>query len=282
MDTAPSPALLIQLAKPVEEFRNYTNSSLQERVERTYRLNHVNQTLEFVVQKKKQYCSLKKGRMTVVQALELLNEVVDESDPDLNLGQIAHLVQTAEAARKAFPGPEYDWLHLTALLHDTGKILAHPAFGNEPMWAVVGDTFPVGCKHSNKIVFHKYFSDNPDGANPLYNTQCGIYKPGIGLDNVHLSWGHDEYMYQVCVQNGCTLPPEGLAIIRYHSFYALHRDGDYQYLMDDRDHEILHWVRVFNQFDLYSKSSEVVEWDTVKGYYESLIRKYFPVDVLNW
>jgi inositol oxygenase len=145
-----------------------------------------------------------------------------------------------------------------------------------------GDTFPVGCKHSNKIVFHKYFSDNPDGANPLYNTQCGIYKPGIGLDNVHLSWGHDEYMYQVCVQNGCTLPPEGLAIIRYHSFYALHRDGDYQYLMDDRDHEMLHWVRVFNQFDLYSKSSEVVEWDTVKGYYESLIRKYFPVDVLNW
>jgi hypothetical protein len=40
--------------------------------------------------------------------------------------------------------------HLTGLIHDLGKILAHPEFGSEPQWAVVGDTFPVGCAFSDK------------------------------------------------------------------------------------------------------------------------------------
>lgn len=28
-------------------------------------------------------------------------------------------------------------------------------------------------------------------------TENGIYEPGCGLDNVLLSWGHDEYLYNV-------------------------------------------------------------------------------------
>ena len=28
-------------------------------------------------------------------------------------------------------------------------------------------------------------------------TENGIYEPGCGLDNVLLSWGHDEYLYHV-------------------------------------------------------------------------------------
>src|SRR6202035_4958537 len=42
-------------------------------------------------------------------------------------------------------------------------------------------------------------------------------------------------------------------MLRFHSFYAAHREGEYSWLMDDHDREMFHWVRLFNQYDLYSK-----------------------------
>lgn len=39
--------------------------------------------------------------------------------------------------------------------------------------------------------------DNPDFNNPNYNTKAGIYSQGCGLENVLMSWGHDDYMYLV-------------------------------------------------------------------------------------
>jgi inositol oxygenase len=50
----------------------------------------------------------------------------------------------------------------------------------------------VGCKFSDKIIFPDTFAGNPDSHDALYNTECGIYPPHCGLDNVILSWGHDE------------------------------------------------------------------------------------------
>jgi inositol oxygenase len=47
--------------------------------------------------------------------IELLNEFIDDSDPDLDTPQIEHLLQTAEAIRKDHP--DEDWLHLTGLIH---------------------------------------------------------------------------------------------------------------------------------------------------------------------
>ena len=47
---------------------------------------------------------------------------------------------------------------------------------------------------------------------------------------MHLSWGHDEYLYQVVKDY---LPEEALYMIRYHSFYAGHREGAYDHLMND-------------------------------------------------
>ena len=67
----------------------------------------------------------------------------------------------------------------------------------EPQWAVVGDTFPVGCKFSDKIVHPEFFELNPDSKNPNYNTPLGIYTQNCGLDKVKMSWGHDEYLYQI-------------------------------------------------------------------------------------
>ena len=30
-----------------------------------------------------------------------------------------------------------------------------------------------------------------------YQTRLGVYEEGCGLENVDLSWGHDEYLYHV-------------------------------------------------------------------------------------
>ena len=38
-------------------------------------------------------------------------------------------------------------------------------------WAVVGDTFPVGCKYQNSIVFRDTtFLKNPDDKDPSYKS----------------------------------------------------------------------------------------------------------------
>jgi inositol oxygenase len=68
-------------------------------------------------------------------------------------------------------------------------------------------------------------------------------------------------------------------MLRYHSFYAAHREGEYSYLMDDHDRETWHWVKTFNQYDLYSKDHAKPDAIALRPYYEALIRKYFPAEV---
>ncbi|XP_059634872.1 inositol oxygenase 4 [Cornus florida] len=261
-------------------FRDYdAKSERQKRVEEFYRLQHINQTYDFVKKMRENYGKLDKVEMSIWECCELLNNMVDESDPDLDEPQIEHLLQTAEAIRKDHPNE--DWLHLTGLIHDLGKVLAHPSFGGLPQWAVVGDTFPLGCAFDESNVHHKYFKDNPDSKNPAYNTKNGIYSEGCGLNNVMISWGHDDYMYLVAKENGTTLPSAGLFIIRYHSFYPLHKCGAYEHLMNEEDTENMKWLKIFNKYDLYSKSKVRVDVEKVKPYYLSLIEKYFPAK-LRW
>jgi inositol oxygenase len=210
--------------------------------------------------------------MGIWEAMEYLNNLVDESDPDTSLSQIEHLMQAAEAIRR---DGQPRWFIITGLIHDLGKILC--LFG-EPQWAVVGDTFPVGCAYSNKVVFHEFFAENPDSEVAGYQTTCGIYEENCGLDRVHLSWGHDEYLYQVVKEY---LPTEALYMIRYHSFYAGHKEGAYRQLMNDCDHEMFAWVRAFNPYDLYSKDSERPNVNRLKPFYQELIDEFFP-PVLRW
>lgn len=263
------------------EFRNYVDSARQATVQQFYRENHIKQTMEFVQQQRESHLKFDKMQMGIWEAALLLNEVMDDSDPDTEYPQIIHLLQTAESMRLAYPGEEYDWLHLAAFIHDLGKVLAHPKFGSQPQWAVVGDTFPVGCQHSSKIVFPQFFEENCDSTNPLYNTPTGIYKDGIGIDNLIMSWGHDEYLYQVCKANGSTLPDHALNIIRFHSFYSWHTAGQYTHLMEEKDQETLHWVKEFQRHDLYSKLPEKPSLEKLTPYYQGLIAKYFPT-VLRW
>src|SRR5262249_12259984 len=151
-----------------------------------YRLNHTHQTRDFVLQKQKEYSPLNKRKMAIWEALEYLNTLVDDSDPDTDLSQIEHNLQTAEAIRR---DGHPDWFQLAGLVHDLGKVMC---LWGEPQWAVVGDTFPVGCAHSDKIVFHEFFKDNPDSKIPEYQSANGVYGQNSGLEYVDMSWGHDE------------------------------------------------------------------------------------------
>lgn len=268
---AAKPFVATNPEKKQEEFRDY-EADARPTVREFYRINHRNQTLDFVKAKKREFLALCRRRMGVWEAIEYLNTLVDDSDPDTDLTQIEHLLQTSEAIR-ADGHP--DWFVLTGLIHDLGKILC---LWGEPQWCVVGDTFPVGCAFSEKIVFPRFFADNPDSVVPEYQTRCGIYEEGAGLDNVHMSWGHDEYLYNVVKDY---LPEEALYMIRYHSFYAAHRENAYDHLMSEHDREMFRWVRAFNPYDLYSKAATRPDVKALRPYYEGLIGKYFP-PTLAW
>lgn len=254
-----------------ETYRDYARGA-RPCVRELYRQNHARQTLAFVLGKKAEYLPPRRTCMSVWDALGSLARFVDDSDPDLELPQVDHALQTAERLRAA---GKPDWMILTGFLHDAGKALS---LFDEPQWAVVGDTFPVGCAFSERIVFPELFADNPDGRVPDYSTRLGIYDEGCGLDRVHLSWGHDEYLYHVLEDH---LPEPALYVVRYHSFYAQHRERAYDHLLDARDRRLMEVVREFQPFDLYSKSPERPSLATLRPYYEELVARFLP-DTLTW
>ncbi|KAJ7430928.1 DUF706-domain-containing protein [Mycena galericulata] len=253
-------------AKDKTEFRQYEAAC--DRVKNFYKEQHEKQTVEFNIKMRANMRKSVRGRMGMYRefgrAMEKLNTLVDDSDPDTDLSQIEHLLQTAEAIRR---DGKPDWMQVTGLVHDLGKLLY--LFGSEGQWDVVGDTFVVGCAFSEKIVLPDSFAGNLDSQDSVYSTEYGIYKPNCGLENVMLSWGHDEYLYRI-LKSQSSLPEEGLAMIRYHSFYSWHREGAYTHLTNASDEKALAAVRAFNPYDLYSKNDEA-----------GLIKKYFN-EIIEW
>ena len=258
-------------AKSESEFRQY-DAEANPRVAEFYRSNHENQTLNYVMGKEKQYFGLTRGEKSVWEAAEYLNTLVDDSDPDTDLTQIEHLLQTSEAIRK---DGHPRWMVLVGFVHDLGKCLC--LYG-EPQWGVVGDTFPVGCAWSDQVVFPEYFNRNSDANVPEYQTQYGIYKPNCGLENIHMSFGHDGYIAEVMKPY---LSDEALYMLRFHSFYAWHRHRAYQHLENDKDKAMLEWVKKFNPYDLYSKGHSKPDLKQLKPYYDDLFAEFLP-EKLSW
>ena len=257
--------------KQKEAFRNY-EADARPTVREFYRQNHLHQTYDFVLAKKKEYLNFNRREMSIWEACEYLNNLVDDSDPDTDLSQLEHLLQTAESIRR---DGHPRWFILAGLIHDLGKILC--LYG-EPQWAVVGDTFAVGCRFSDKIVFPQYLADNPDSQVAKFQEPLGVYEAGCGLDKIHLSWGHDEYIYHLAKDH---LPAEALYMLRYHSFYPWHREGAYDQFCNEQDRAMMKWVLAFNQYDLYTKSHERPKVAEVRPFYEELIAEYFPAK-LRW
>jgi inositol oxygenase len=257
--------------KSQNEFRQY-DAQADPGVAQFYRLNHENQTLAYVLSKEKEYFGLSRRRQSVWEAAEFLNTLVDDSDPDTDLTQIEHLLQTSEAIRR---DGHPRWMVLVGFIHDLGKCLC--LYG-EPQWGVVGDTFPVGCAWSDQIVFPEYFRNNRDANITEYQSKYGIYEPHCGLERVHMSFGHDGYIAEVMKPYLCD---EALYMLRFHSFYAWHRHGAYAHLTNEKDAAMLPWVRKFNPYDLYSKGHEKPKLCELKPYYDELFAEFLPEN-LNW
>ncbi len=250
-------------------FRQYEEAC--DRVKKFYRIQHQNQTVAYNIQARVNFKTKVRAKLRIWDALIKLSNLIDQSDPDTELSQIEHALQTAEAIRR---DGKPRWMILVGLIHDLGKLLYF--FNAQGQWDVVGDTFAVGCKFSDKIIFYEdTFDKNPDFYHPIYSTEYGIYSPHCGLDNVMLSWGHDEYMYHIA-KSQSTLPAEALAMIRYHSFYPWHREGAYRHLMNKHDEEMLIAVQAFNPYDLYSKGDEIYDMESLTPYYMTLIDEFFP------
>ena len=244
-------------AKDKAVFRQFQDA--QDRVKQFYATQHTRQTVAFNLKARNEFYNKTRAHMGVWEAMEKLNTFIDECDPDTQESQMTHLLQTSEALRK---DNKPRWMQLVGLIHDLGKLLFF--YGAEGQWDVVGDTFPVGCAFDDRIIFGtESFKNNEDFNNSIYSTKFGIYSPGCGLDNVMLSWGHDEYLYHI-VKDQSTIPEEGLAMIRYHSFYPWHREGAYHELMNEHDKKMLEAVRAFNPYDLYSKSDDAPDPEALK------------------
>ncbi|KAJ7853788.1 myo-inositol oxygenase [Mycena olivaceomarginata] len=259
--------------KDKTQFRQYEAAC--NRVKNFYQEQHEKQTMEFNIKMRVNMRKQVRAKMGIWEAMEKLNTLVDDSDPDTELSQIEHLLQTAEAIRR---DGKPEWMQVTGLVHDLGKLLY--LFGSEGQWDVVGDTFVVGCAFSDKIVLPETFAGNPDSTDAVYSTKYGVYTPHCGLENVMLSWGHDEYLYHILKEQS-SLPEEALWMIRYHSFYPWHRENAYTHLTAPADEKALAAVRAFNPYDLYSKSDGGVDVEGLRPYYQRLIAKYFPA-VIEW
>mmetsp|Transcript_30034 Transcript_30034/g.59651 ORF Transcript_30034/g.59651 Transcript_30034/m.59651 type:complete len:320 (-) Transcript_30034:8-967(-) len=282
-------------SKDDADFRTYDQLTTPERVVEHYRLMRSKQTVEFYDRMAEKYkfeegTGVGRRKMTIEQAFKELESYVDASDPDLDLPNLLHLLQTAEGIRSA-GHPE--WLQLTGLLHDMGKIMFLWGTGEDgqdgydpkgQQWALGGDTFVVGCSLPDEgIVFPEFNSLNPDMSDSRYNSKFGIYQPGCGLDRLKIAWGHDEYMYRMLSANKARLPKEGLDMVRYHSFYPWHAEGCYRHLLGEGDEETMEWVKLFNQFDLYTKDEgNEIDVEEVWPYYKGLLDKYGLGGELWW
>jgi inositol oxygenase len=245
-----------------------------------YSMQHKTQTYKYVSEKLNQYKGLGniKIEMSMGRVLDMMDTFIDISVPDSMSENSIHAYQTAERIRKQHP--DNHELQICGLIHDLGKVLF---MFNEPNLAVVGDTYVVGCKFADSIVYFDTMKENPDFYHPVYSTEYGIYQAGCGIEKLTLSFGHDEYLYKVLKYNkGHKLSDKYLNIIRFHSFYPWHTGKDYARFMKLGDEIIMQDVLEFNQFDLYSKTdTEFVLTDEIRAYYNNLLNEYFP-DPLYW
>ena len=310
--------------------RNYVNSVNQSRVENTYKEMYERQTLQYVLDAKQTYIRFPNLSLPIWSVVELLETIIDESDPDSNSSQMLHATQTALEIIDKYCLPNsynlktnipvkslfsnYEWVHLpryiktmysvnfhelysdikdwgwfpfVGFIHDLGKVLVHKKFGRLSQWSVVGDTFPVGCHFSSKNIFYhkKYHHNNPD-----YNKyhSYGIYTRNCGFDNVHMSFGHDEYLASVLKINKTHLPREAIYIIRFHSFYAWHTPKNtnirgYTHLASQYDWKMLPLLKAFQKADLYSKKDgDSIDIQSLKDFFNPFISKYIGDKDIVW
>lgn len=244
------------------------------------RIQHSRQTMDFVNWQLDKFSRLAITRMSVWEALDLLPAVEGVAGHAQE-----HAMRTAERCRLAFP--DLEWAPLVGLIHGLGNLLGTPLFGSEPEWAVQGDSYPLGCRFSEAIAGHQFFSVCPDRRRRIYNTPLGIYSPGCGLENVYFTWSSAEYMFTMLLLNDSSLPPEALFLIRYQRFSSLLLNA-YDHLMSDKDKELVPMLRRFmgivtmHPSDSSGLDGAVLGKEEFKSHYDSLIKKFLGSSKLAW
>lgn len=257
--------------------RDYSHETEDSRVRKHYKDMRSYQSEDFVGRMERKWTSFQHKNMTLRQAFKFLENYVDASDPDVSLPNVVHNFMAAEAARRA-GAP--DWMQLTALLHDLGKIMfvageesdGMSGRADGPQWALGGDTWVLGQAIPNSVVYPEFNRLNPDFGKP------NRFANGTGVRNLRFPFGHDEYAYRFLLHgpNGCKLPEDALQIVRLHSCYPLHTERAYDHLLKPGDEDLLRAVIDFNKYDLYSKTDKKIsDMEELWPYYESLMDKYF-------
>jgi inositol oxygenase len=167
------------IVKEKSEFRNYEQGDITAAVKDHYYKMRTRQTYDYVQRMKKKYLTFERP-MDLWDMMDRLNALIDVSDPDLNLPNIIHLLQSAEGIRQ---DGRPDWMQLVGLIHDLGKAMY--LFGSDEdgtsqaeQWGLVGDVFVVGCKLPDTCVYPEFNQENPDMLVDRYNSELGIYNPG--------------------------------------------------------------------------------------------------------
>ena len=91
-----------QKTKEKEEFRNY-DAPARDTVREFYRLNHTYQTFDFVQTKRDEFLQFSKREMPVWDAFQFLNQLVDDSDPDIDLDQFQQVTKSIETKSLSLP-----------------------------------------------------------------------------------------------------------------------------------------------------------------------------------
>lgn len=250
----------------MSDLRNYKKDTPQYKF---YAEMHKKVDLEYTLKMRKKYSKYDNCKMSIKKALSMMDDFIDPSDPDLDVPNSIHAYQTAERIRKKYP--EDKELQIAGLIHDLGKVLF--SYG-EPNYAVVGDTYVLGCKFPDTIVYPETMEKNKDYF--TYYDKC-IYEKNCGLDKLIISFGHDEYLYGVLKHNKDLhkMTDRTMNMIRYHSLYPWHSYSSYDDFMKRGDEFILVNVLEFNSFDLYSKEDPIEINQSVKDYYDKLLDEYF-------
>jgi inositol oxygenase len=262
----------MEAVRPAGELRmrELSDSSFRADVDDFYLRHNRDQTLERARALKRKYAARILGRATVLERFDALAGIRDESDGDLHgMSQLGHALQTAGAIRR--DGLGEDWIVL-GLVHDLGKVLIEDGLAQE---FVVGDIHPLGCAFSPRIKHAEYLAQNPDSRDPRYQTRCGIYEEGCGLDQVTFAYGHDEYLSDVLRDH---VPYEIAWTIRHHSFQSVAED--YLHLFDARDRALREsHMKPFAGYDLYTKDPEVASTEHLEEFRELLARRFpRPID----
>jgi inositol oxygenase len=258
--------------------------------------NHQKQTIHNVYKHQRQnitynfnsylinkYCKFNK-KSSFWALFSLLDKITDLTKLDILLPNSIQALQTAEAIRKS----EYnyaDWMPLIGLIHDMGKILYvsgcdGDGTSNNTQWGIVGDTFITGCSIPENIVLPEY-----NVLNSEHLIGVNMYSPGCGLYNTSVSFGKDEYIYQLLVANKHKMPKEAEYIVRYNSLYTWHSGNAYDYLENEEDKKMKNIVKDFSKFKFYIKNVELpIKWNNeLKEFYSSLIKKYILLDmIIKW